>query len=62
MEPLKKKRGRRPIAAADRKQSYSLSLSPDQIVNLETKSATAGLNPSLYTVRELQLDQNPPQL
>jgi len=55
MSETPKKRGPRPKDPAIKKQSYSLSLTPSQIANLEAKAEAEKVNTSEFIIKKLRL-------
>lgn len=52
-----KQRGRKPIPETQKKRSYTLSLSPSQISELERQAAAGGETTSRWVVARLRLDK-----
>lgn len=52
-----KQRGRKPIPDTQKKRSYTLSLSPAEITELEAQAARAGETVSRWVVAKMRLDK-----
>ena len=57
MEQEPKKRGRRLMDPASKRRSYTISLSPAEIVAIEAKAAAEASSPSAYVIKKLKLDK-----
>ncbi len=60
MQEESKKRGRKPMADADKKRSYTLSLSPAEITELERQAAAGKETVSRWVVAKMRLDKPKP--
>jgi len=60
MQEEPKQRGRKPIDATHRKRSYTLSLSPDEITELERQASMGGKTVSRWVAAKLKLDKPKP--
>ena len=55
-----KQRGRKPIPETQKKRSYTLSLSPAEISELERQATAGGETTSRWVVARLRLDKPKP--